>query len=266
MTPLMRISFLLVSLLTLLKDCCAAGGVPQFDAPPPDVCCGPCLSSSVAAHRDNPECDNALCANIFGACLDAAAPAGGGGKDEQNKNNGDERRRLQFYNTIPAGGWSDYTVQGATNGLEYLRVSRVAPTRNYYDAFPDDFGLNCYNDPVEGTWYNLDIIYYSTDNFPDCIRYSGFRLPTKTEAFERPLSPEPPCMASYTEGPRLQCDSTDWVDVGFTTQTGWVQTPKTIYDAVDGIYDGECNWAADTVYVRPVGTPDFCGKYCCLFG
>jgi hypothetical protein len=131
------------------------------------------------------------------------------------------------FNTLPPGGWSDWTV--VSGGLEWLWASPVAVTDHYYDAFPSHINqhLTC-NDNR-----------YSADNFPGSVQLSGFRLPTAAEVngFKPPLPPT--CMARYINNGAHWCDEHDYKTNSLVTS------------------DGSCfNGCCDTVYVRPVGTPD----------
>jgi hypothetical protein len=131
------------------------------------------------------------------------------------------------FNTIPPGGWSEWTEE--SGGLEWLWASPVAVTSNYYEYYPDhtNHNLTCNENR------------FSSDNFPDSIRLSGFRLPTMTEVENsKPLVP-PTCMARYINNGAHWCDEYDYSTNALVT------------------LDQSCkSGCCDTIFVRPVGTPD----------
>ena len=94
------------------------------------------------------------------------------------------------YNTIPSDGWSAHTGY-SSDGLEWLWAAPCAPSQEYYDAFPNHVQSNTCP-------YNK--------NFPDCIRYSGFRLPTLEELEHRPQRDDVPCMATYGNSNYTHCN------------------------------------------------------------
>lgn len=130
------------------------------------------------------------------------------------------------FNMIPSGGWAAHVT--VLNGLEYLYASPCSPSSHYFDAFPDHTN--------QGSC--------SANNFPPCVQWSGFRLPTEAEINALLASgPEPPCAAEYSSQTFNHCDGSDY-DGGFLyTQSGCLNFPT-----------GAC----ETVYVRPVGTSDSC--------
>jgi hypothetical protein len=131
------------------------------------------------------------------------------------------------FNTLPPGGWADWTVE--SGGLEWLWASPVAVTDQYYEAFPSHINqhLTC-NDNR-----------FSANNFPKSVQLSGFRLPTAAEVRGfKPLLP-PTCMARYSNNGAHWCDEHDY-------------TTDSLITSDESCFNGCC----DTVYVRPVGTPD----------
>jgi len=111
-------------------------------------------------------------------------------------------------------------------------VSRVSPTDNYYDVYTTHIK------PADQD--NRREEYFAGDNFPDCVRYSGFRLPTQAEADNRPQGTnKPPNMAAYAQGLSNLVDQNDYDDGNIQVQDG-------------------TDFRSDTVYVRPVGTLDAC--------
>jgi len=135
------------------------------------------------------------------------------------------------FNTIPPGGWSTSGV-AVSNDIEYLYVSSVSPTDNYYDVYTTHVTPTDTSDNRE---------YYAGDNFPDCVRYSGFRLPTQAEFDNRPQgTSKPPNMTAYAQGVSNDVNQENY-------DGGKIQ-----------VQDGTCAWWCETVYVRPVGTLDAC--------
>ncbi|KAG7365898.1 hypothetical protein IV203_028568 [Nitzschia inconspicua] len=131
------------------------------------------------------------------------------------------------FNSLPPGGWSDW-IQ-TNGGLEWLWASPVAVTKNYYNFFPNhtDHNLTCNSNR------------FSSNNFPDSVRLSGFRLPTRDEVQNfKPVFP-PTCMARYINNGAHWCDQYDYDTNGLVTSD-------------QSCHSGCC----DTVFVRPVGTSD----------
>ena len=132
--------------------------------------------------------------------------------------------KIQNFDTIPNGGWSSYVT--VVNGLEYLYASPCSATDEYFDYFPQHHNAgSC-----------------SSNNFPDCVRNSGFRLPTDNErAALLGNGSTPPCMSPYTDASWNHCDGGDYGYGKLVTQT-----------------DTTASAFWETVYVRPVNTPDSC--------
>jgi hypothetical protein len=134
-----------------------------------------------------------------------------------------------LFGTIPSEGWAAHTVE--SGGLEWLWASPVFVTTNYYKVYPND--TNNQDGPYGGT-------KFTTNNFPDSIRYSGFRLPTTLQVQQyKPDVPLPNCMAAFANNGSFHCDLGDYLQGDIVT-------------ADQGCWHPSC----DVVYVRPVGHMD----------
>lgn len=121
--------------------------------------------------------------------------------ENHHYNDGQDNRQLYpgrplraEFNTLPAGGWSNHTI--LSGGLEWLYAGPAAPTPNYFETYPAHY--QC--EKLATGPYKGGIV----SNFPDCVRFSGFRLPIYDELTNlRPKDP-PECMVAYTSS-RSSC-------------------------------------------------------------
>lgn len=163
-----------------------------------------------------------------------------GGLDECEKVDGEVYggggRRLAgpTFGLVPPGGWSNHVTVAC--GLEWLWGGAVYPGDVYYNANPGELQpVGC---PAE--WKN-------SNRFPDCVKFSGFRLPTKAEIDACFPIAAPPCLATYVDSLYSFCNP---VNNGFLTfVTGFPYVAAS--NAVETCY-------AETVYVRYPNTPDSC--------
>lgn len=101
---------------------------------------------------------------------------------------------------------------------------------DYFNVFPGHY------QGVDSCW-SFDA---TTQTFPDCVRNSGFRLPTLAEYASRPAS-APPCMSAYGNNKHDHCDVGEYLG-------------GSIWHSGSGSYYS----CSELIYVRPVGTPDSC--------
>jgi hypothetical protein len=108
-----------------------------------------------------------------------------------------------------------------------LYASPVCPSANYYADHPTDV-------------YVTQLFPY--DGYPDCVKYSGFRLPTTAELASKPAT-APACMTPYINSVLDHCDPSDY-------NTNIIVTSDIVVNQDTLVYE--------TIYVRTVGTTDSC--------